>query len=51
MTVEHRGWDRFPKDHPVKHGLDESAFSDVMGVWWADLLVAINSHVTTISAG
>jgi len=45
VTVEHRGWDNFPADHPVKHGLDEQAFSDVMGVWWGDLLVSIRNHV------
>lgn len=45
VTVEHRGWDKFPPDHPVKHGLEEAAFGDVMGVWWADLLVSIKARV------
>ncbi len=45
VTVEHRGWERFPDDHPARHGLGEPAFSDVMSVWWADLLVSIKIHV------
>ena len=38
VTVEHRGWERFPADHPVRHGLDNRAFRDMMRVWWADLI-------------
>jgi len=45
VTVEHRGWERFPEEHPARHGLGDSAFSDVMSVWWADLLVAIRIHI------
>lgn len=41
VTVEHRGWDQFPADHPVRHGLDGGAFRDVMSVWWADLLASV----------
>jgi uncharacterized protein YndB with AHSA1/START domain len=40
VTVEHRGWDALRDDHPVRHGMDVSAFSDMMGVWWADLLTS-----------
>ncbi|MCG8587680.1 MAG: SRPBCC domain-containing protein [Proteobacteria bacterium] len=41
VTVEHRGWDAFPADHPVRHGLGTGgAFTSMMGVFWADLLVA-----------
>jgi hypothetical protein len=45
VTVENRGWDRFPEGHPVRHGLSGEAFIDVMSVWWAELLVSIQSHV------
>jgi hypothetical protein len=38
------GWDRFAEDHSVRHGLGEPAFSNVMGVWGADLLVALQNH-------
>jgi uncharacterized protein YndB with AHSA1/START domain len=40
VTVEHRGWDALRADHPVRHGMDVSAFSNMMGVWWADLLTS-----------
>ncbi len=40
VTVEHRGWDAFPADHPVRHGLVGGAFTSMIGVFWADLLVA-----------
>jgi uncharacterized protein YndB with AHSA1/START domain len=45
VTVEQRGWERFPADHPVKHGLSGPAFLDVMSVWWADLLASIKDHI------
>jgi hypothetical protein len=50
VTVVHRGWERFPDDHPVKHGLSESAFNDLMSVWWADLLASIKNHITDSTA-
>jgi uncharacterized protein YndB with AHSA1/START domain len=40
VSVEHRGWDSLPADHPARHGLSGPAFADMMGAWWADLLVA-----------
>lgn len=40
VTVEHRGWDAFPADHPVRHGLFGGAFTSMIGVFWADLLVS-----------
>lgn len=39
VTVEHRGWSRFPAGHPVRHGLQGPAFTAMMGVFWGDLLV------------
>ena len=44
VTVEHRGWERFPADHPVRHGLTGGAFKDMMSVWWADLLASVQAH-------
>jgi uncharacterized protein YndB with AHSA1/START domain len=41
VTVEHRGWDKLPKDHAVWHGLEGPAFHSMMGIWWADLLVSL----------
>jgi uncharacterized protein YndB with AHSA1/START domain len=45
VTLEHRGWDRFPDEHPARHGVGEPAFSDVMRVWWSELLVALQAHL------
>jgi uncharacterized protein YndB with AHSA1/START domain len=51
VTVEHRGWDRFPESHPVRHGLPDEAFSDMMSVWWADLLVSVQNHIAGAKEG
>jgi uncharacterized protein YndB with AHSA1/START domain len=45
VTIENRGWDKFPPDHPVLHGMSGPAFNDAMRVWWADLLVAIQAKI------
>jgi uncharacterized protein YndB with AHSA1/START domain len=45
LTLHHRGWDRFPKEHPVRHGYTGQAFLDMMGLAWADLLVALSTRV------
>ncbi len=44
VTVVHGGWDAFADDHPVRHGLVGDAFQSMMGLWWADLLVAMRRH-------
>ena len=45
VTVEHRGFDAIPPDHPARHGLVGPAFTNMMGVWWSDLLVAARFHI------
>lgn len=44
VTLEHRGWDRIPADHPARHGLTGRAFTSMMGLFWADLLVSARAH-------
>jgi uncharacterized protein YndB with AHSA1/START domain len=44
VVLEHRGWDAIPEDHPSRHGLTGGAFTSMMGLWWADLLVAARSY-------
>ena len=39
VTLEHRGWDSLPDGHPARHGLEGTAFTAMIGVFWADLLV------------
>ena len=41
VVVEHSGFEALGPDHPVRHGLDPDAFRGMMGLWWADLLVAL----------
>jgi len=41
VTVIHRGWDALRPDHPSRHGLEGSAFSAMMGVWWGDQALAL----------
>lgn len=50
VHVEHRGWDSLPAGHPARHGLEGPAFSNMMGVWWGDLMVAIRSYAGARSA-
>lgn len=50
VTVEHRGWEQFAADHPVRHGLTGSAFDDIMSVFWADLLSAHARRIASRSA-
>ena len=51
VTVEHRGWDRVPLDDRARHGLDGPAFSNMMGTWWADLLVAHRAYAERRRSG
>jgi activator of Hsp90 ATPase-like protein len=41
LTVEHRGWESIRPGHPARHGFTGPAFADMIGLWWADLLVSI----------
>ncbi len=43
VTVEHRGWDALPEDHPTRHGLRGGAFVSMIGLWWAELLVSLRT--------
>jgi hypothetical protein len=45
VTVEHRGWARLAKDHPMRHGLSGRAFVDMIGLWWADQATALRRSV------
>lgn len=43
ITLEHRGWDAIRSDHPARHGLTGPAFTQMMGLWWADQLISIRA--------
>ncbi|MEX2205867.1 MAG: SRPBCC domain-containing protein [Myxococcota bacterium] len=46
VTLEHRGWDRIPPEHPARHGLSGGAFTSMIGLFWADLLVSARAHAS-----
>jgi uncharacterized protein YndB with AHSA1/START domain len=45
VTLVHRGWEAIPLDHKVRHGHEGEAFRSMMGLVWADLLVALGAHL------
>jgi uncharacterized protein YndB with AHSA1/START domain len=47
VTLVNRGWDRFADNHPARHGLGDSAFADVMSIWWAEVLSGLQTYVAT----
>lgn len=44
VVIEHRGWDAIGPDHPIRHGLEGSAFTDMIGLWWADIATGLRAH-------
>ena len=45
VTLEHRGWDGLPKDHPARHGqTDDARFVATIGQWWGQLLTSLRLH-------
>jgi uncharacterized protein YndB with AHSA1/START domain len=43
VAIEHRGWDSLRKNHPARRGYTGEAFRSMIGLRWADLLVAFRS--------
>jgi len=44
VVLEHRGWEVIAAKHPVRHGLAGPAFTDMMGLWWAELLTSYRTR-------
>jgi uncharacterized protein YndB with AHSA1/START domain len=44
VTIEHRGWGTLPLQHPARHGYSGDAFTNMIGLRWADLLTAFRAH-------
>ncbi|MDO9335431.1 MAG: SRPBCC domain-containing protein [Caulobacter sp.] len=38
VTVVHTGWDRLPREHVAKHGMENGYFMKRHGDWWRALL-------------
>ena len=47
VTVRHSGFSTLRQGHPVRHGLEDAAFSRSIGLWWGDLLTGLREHVAT----
>jgi hypothetical protein len=43
VTVQHRGWDRLPADHPARHGYTGGAFTSLIGLRWGDALTGLRA--------
>jgi hypothetical protein len=42
-----RGWSAIRPDHPARHGLDDAAFSRMIGLWWGDLMTGLREFIET----
>jgi uncharacterized protein YndB with AHSA1/START domain len=51
VTVEHRGWDGIPAEHPLRHGWTGGAFASMIGLRWADQLTALRQRIHANFAG
>ena len=45
VSLEHRGWEKVPANHPARHGYTGSAFTGMLGLRWADGLNALRRRV------
>jgi uncharacterized protein YndB with AHSA1/START domain len=43
LTLEHRGWNTLPADHPARHGMEDRRFLLINGRWWEDQFEALRS--------
>lgn len=44
LTLEHRGWDTIPSDHPAHHGLDLTRSQMLRARWWDEQLASLASR-------
>ena len=45
VTVEHRGWDSVPQEHPARHGFPDAVLLRRHAEWWRSLLNAMGGRV------
>jgi hypothetical protein len=43
VTLEHRGWESLRPDHPVRRGFPGPTFIDMIGLFWAELMVGMRA--------
>jgi hypothetical protein len=51
VALEHRGFAALRPDHPVRHGQSGQAFTDRIGLWWADLLGSFRERAGSRAGG
>lgn len=51
VTVTHRGWSGVRADHPARHAKASAEFLRMLGMWWADLLRALDERIAASTAG
>jgi len=51
IVLEHRGWEAIAAKHPVRHGLTGSAFTDMIGLWWGELMTSYRVHAAKHGVG
>ena len=51
VTLEHRGWDTLRADHPSRRGLDDEAFTSMLGLHWGDLVTAYRAAALAKRSG
>jgi uncharacterized protein YndB with AHSA1/START domain len=44
VVLEHGGWEAIAARHPVRHGLTGTAFTDMIGLWWGELMTSYRVH-------
>ena len=45
VTVRHSAFSTLRPGHPARHGLENAAFSRMIGLWWGDLMTGLREHV------
>lgn len=45
VTVEHRGWDRIPREHVARHGFELMLFQRRLGEFWRGLLKGMSERL------
>ena len=48
VTVEHRGWDAIPPDHPARRRYTGVAFTSMIGLRWAEVLTAFRARASSL---
>jgi uncharacterized protein YndB with AHSA1/START domain len=46
VTIEHRGWDSLPANHPARHSYTGNAFAGMIGLRWGEALTTFRAAVT-----